>query len=223
MLRIILGGFLMLFSLGLLGALVAGPDFAPTKAVMTTINCKAGETYVQELGAYTPNTSNPSGGGGRSVAFYCQDSAGNQRDVTGTSIVIMIAAFVLPFLAGLALTMLGIFSLTRRGMNAIFNSVGVDASAASPFMVRQPETSVTYMQVDATDMNQTNLPPHVLQILQQMMQGVGTNVQMQGANPQAPTGDLTSALRQVQSARENGLITEEEYLRLRQEILDKMA
>jgi hypothetical protein len=70
--------------------------------------------------------------------------------------------------------------------------------------------TVTGHQVDS-------LPPEAAEVIRQVLGGFQAS-----ASQFAMSGDLASRLRQLQEARDANLIYEDEYNRLRQQILDAM-
>lgn len=148
--------------------------------------CHEGETLDEATG---PSEYTPGSGYGRPITYYCVDSKGERREVTGAFVGGMMnqvfgsfGGFALPMIGGgvmtigILLTVVGaIFS--RRRANA-FANVG---------------DTTTFPNVSASWSGSTNT-----------------------------TADLSARLLQVEEARRAGLISYEEYKRLRQDILDAM-
>ncbi|NWF70378.1 MAG: SHOCT domain-containing protein [Chloroflexi bacterium] len=225
---LMIGGFAWLF------IFVAGPDVAasnPTiSGFMSSVFCQSGETLRQEYGPYVSGTFGR--GGGRSVEFYCVNGEGDERDVTGNSVLIGIGGFAAPFIGGLLMTIIAGTAMaagaTRRLTQSMLNPVFSNARATS--MPGQTGFSATVIQ----NGQQVPLTPEMAQQVQQALGGVFDNMQnlqnVQGqlssfnsaAPQQTSGGDLVSRLRQLDDARNAGLLSADEYDRLRKEILDNL-
>jgi hypothetical protein len=163
--------------------------------------CKPGETLVEESGQseYTPG-----------VRYYCEDSQGVRREVTGDfaqDLIGNISTGLIPsvnvrveFLAliggGLLLLLIGVFSGLR--------SKNVDVRPGVP--VSDPFGGQAASWVGA----QSQVQPSLAERIQQA-----------GAASAIPT--LADKLRELDLARGANLISEDEYQRLRQQILDSMT
>ena len=160
--------------------------------------CKPGEELVKNEG---PESYSPSMGYGRSVTYYCVNSDGVRREVTGDFVQGMfgqvlgsMGSLAIPIVAsslcafGFVLALVGfVFSRRRR-----FQTV------TSQYVFAGANPSSVYPVSTATSSNQP--PP---------------------ARPPVQ-GDLAAKLRQIEDAHTSGLITDEEYQRMRQEILGTM-
>ncbi len=171
--------------------------------------CNAGETLEEEKGAssYTPGQ-----GYARPIRLYCVDSAGNRREVTGdfaenlvggiggivSGVMSSMMGSVIYFVllgAGIVLTMIGLIIGRRRTQTLPMNFGGAGGTVyTTSFNTQNPGGSV--------DLNQ------LIQQARQMKTASG--------------GDLTSRLKQLDEALKAGLISQTEYDRARQNILDTM-
>jgi hypothetical protein len=173
--------------------------------------CKAGEKLEENKGAsqYTPGQ-----GYGSPVTMYCVNNEGQKRDVTeefGNSMVGQVGGifgnvfsgilgsaiyFVLiPF--GVVLTIVGLIIGRRRNPAVAF---GVPGSGG---VVYTSSTFNPQGSGGSIDLNQ------VIQQARDMKAAAGS-------------GDLTTRLKQLEDARNAGLISQTEYDRTRQQILDTL-
>ncbi|MCA0457648.1 MAG: SHOCT domain-containing protein [Chloroflexi bacterium] len=171
--------------------------------------CKPGEKLEEEKGASTYTLGR---GSASPVQVFCVDSEGNRRDVTGdlaNSLVggidgiftgvmsSMMGSFIYYALMGfgLVLTIIGlVISRFRRRMNPMsIGGAGATVYSTS-FGSQNPGGSV--------DLNQ------LIQQARQMKT--------------ATSGDLTARLKQLDDALKAGLISQTEYDRARQNILDTL-
>jgi hypothetical protein len=234
--RIILGIILVVVAFVELFLFISGPENKLVADVMTALACRSGERFTQVLGGYSYNSD---GTGGQSFSFYCQDEAGNQRDVTGQGILIGVGGYIVPFLTGLLLLIVGPIGMARRRMKTVMNTnIGFTSTPTTaqtdpfgnPINARdfqagtaagQSVHSSTIVTLGGKQMNLADLPPETAQLVQQMLGKLGSladsgNIVVQG-------GDLTHKLQQLQEARDKNLITQEEYDHLRKAILDHLG
>jgi hypothetical protein len=172
--------------------------------------CNPNERYVEVLGGYVTDSFGRNRG--RSFSAFCEDVEGKQRDVSGQSFAIMAGAFAVPFLAGLALCVGVLISAASRRAKV---------QGAVPITVysNQPGESFSHVSVVTVDGQQVNsIPPEAAEVIQQMMSSFGATASQFAS----ASNDLTGKLRQLQEARDAGLITEAEFNRVRQQIMDKM-
>ena len=172
--------------------------------------CKPGEKLEESKGAsqYTPGQGYAS-----SVIMYCVNSEGQKRDVTGDFATGMVGQMggifsgvfsgimgsVIYFAlmgVGLVLTIIGLI-LGRRRTGTV--SFGVPVAGGTGFAT----TYTTQNAGGAIDLNQ------VIQQARDMKAAAGSS-------------DLTTRLKQLEDARNAGLISQTEYDRARQQILDTL-
>ena len=171
--------------------------------------CKAGEKLEENKGAsqYTPGTGYAS-----SVAMYCVNNDGVKRDVTeqfGNSMVSQVGGIfenMLPNLlgsviyvvlipVGVVLTIIGLIFSRRRSSAVSFGVPVVSSTGFSSYTTQNAGGRV--------DLNQ------VIQQARDMKAAAGSS-------------DLTTRLKQLEDARNAGLISQTEYDRTRQQILDTL-
>lgn len=239
MLRLVLGIGLMAVSFVLLFMFIQAGDNKLASDILTALTCNKGEHFTQELGNTIFDSS--SNTRGREFRFYCKTET-TQRDVTAQGILIGIAGFVVPFLLGLGLLLAGIFATVRssiRRQTAGFSTptfsnstVQIDPFGqpidAQTFRMDMPgqTRSSTVVTVNGQPGNLADLSPETAQMVQQMLGGLGTVMKMSNFDQQAQTplqGDLTDKLQQLQEAKDKNLITQEEYDRMRKDILDQLS
>jgi hypothetical protein len=155
--------------------------------------CKSGETLTQETRVQTDMR-----GTMRSPEFYCEAEPGARREVTNKATTYAMVGFVCPFVVGLLLTLAGFAGIARRA-----------ASAA----LQLPQAAGLSNQTGpdgATTLNVGGIPIRIT-----------TKGQM--TVPDTPSSETSAAekLRQLQDLRANNLISQEEYDRLRGQILDE--
>lgn len=243
MIRLLLGiGLMALAFVVLIMAIGDSPNATMTN-LMTQMVCEPGETFVKELGGTVNNSFNRPAG--RSIAFYCEDNDGQQREVTGQAMGMMIAGFAVPFVVGLILTIWGVYGMMRNAAkrafdqpnsyapgfsssSAVFN-LGGDAPVGTPTVITAdsgPMTRTgTVVTVNGKQVSAGDLPPETAQLVNQLLGGMTS---MMGNTSQWTTDanqndDLTDKLQQLQEARDKGLISAEEYDRLRKAILDSLS
>lgn len=210
---LIIGAFVALFALVIpVDYLQSNPQIMAAK---NSLFCQPGESYVEELSSFiTRSGTDPFG---REVRMYCEDSEGQQREVTGQAVMTIIAAFGVPFVIGLILTMIGGIAAfagwTRRLASGSLSGVPVTVYS------NQPGQPVQYTAT-STDLNNLDLPPEAAKVIKQVMgsfQASANSFQPGGSND-----TLAAKLRQLEEARDAGLISSIEYDRTRQKILDSM-
>jgi hypothetical protein len=169
--------------------------------------CEEGEELVTERGAqsYTPGT-----GYGTNVTYYCEDSAGNRRDVTGDFVETLVGDLpqdilgsIMPMFGSAALgmvaTMLGVVLLIVGGI-----MMGRKRMASMQSFTVSPGGSGVMFGGSGSP-----------------IQGMPVNRPTAGA----PTGggNLAEKLKQLEALRDQGLINAEEFAKMRQQLLDKMS
>ena len=214
MLRIIVGIALMGAAFVLLFVLVVVGEDSPAMAqIMAALTCESGEEFVQELGAFQVDPATRSSG--RELRFYCVNNENQQRDVTAQGIVSIAAMFGVPFLLGLALMIWGIFALARGRRQSGIPMMTTVTTPSDMFPLGDTFRSGTVITIDSEGVRRSELSPDAAaDMVQQMFGGLGA------AMSEMSGGDLASKLQQLEDARKQNLISEDEYQRLRGEILD---
>jgi hypothetical protein len=212
--RVLLGILLMVIGFAALFGIIVIPVLPPTEDNATVNNyltpllCQPGEKLIREQ--YQTYDSD---GTGYSMTPYCVNSERQREDVTGRWVLFGAGGFIVPFLLGLLLT---IVSAARRQQNALFQAVPNSYSSTdfAIFNSGNGAKNIDFqdgtLKVNGFEIKMDGLTKEKIESLKSQMQvGVGG-------------GDLTTKLRQLQEAKDNGLITYDEYDRLRQKILDDM-
>ena len=216
MLRFIIGfGLIGVAVATLITILASGTSIAPVKQVMNSLYCQTGETITQQSTRSYGNTYN--------ITYACVNAQEIRRDVTGEVVMSMIGVFVTLLFLGITFIISGARGMVRsRIQRSIGGAIGFG----------QPYTNTrTVITLDGKTVQGGSLSPQTQQQIQNALDMVGIKMDemghsnvIGGANLTGNTpNDLTSRLKQLQEARDAGLISETEYNRLRQEILDSLA
>ena len=163
--------------------------------------------------------------------YTCVDAQGNTHDVTENVTVSTTVAFVLLLLGGMAVTALGGLRASNKMSEEKLNSGATTAG--------QPQVTTTNGTTVVTWGNQTAGGQTAGAVAEEMMAGLQRGVIRFGGqeipitdlksgtyNAQALTGGqhtLAETLRQLEDAHTQGLITDDEYQRLRGEALEKLV
>lgn len=140
-----------------------------------------------------PETYSQGTGYGRQVSFFCVNDAGERREVTGDFVQGMLGQ-VFSSIPSMFIPALGGCVLT---VGILFLVIGFILSARRRGVTRVTVPSYTFdFPSDA--------PP------------------APRSRQQPQSGDLSAKLRQLDEARQSGLLTEAEYQKKRQDILDSM-
>jgi hypothetical protein len=218
-LAIFLGIILMIGAFALLFVLVIpveGLQSNPTIiAAKNSLFCEPGERYVEDIGALISGSGTRAFG--RELTIYCEDSEGQQRDVTTQAVTTIIGAFGLPFGLGLTLTLVGgivaFAGWTRRLAGGAMSNVPVTVYSNTPGQgVKYTTTTIR--------MNDQEIPAEAAEVIKQVMAGFQASAESFQADGSNDT--LVAKLRQLEEARDAGLISAIEYDRMRQQILDSM-
>ncbi len=199
-LLLVLGIIFVIVGLGgmVVGVTGIGSNFLTTitDAVTPTAEelCKPGERLEQEEGAseYTALE-----GYRHTVRYFCVNAADERREVTGD------------FVQGMLGQALGsIPTMFVPAIGGCILTVGIFLAVIGLLISgrRRGGSPRVVMQSYAFDFPQQGSTPPVAR-----------------PTPRSPqSGDLSAKLRQLDEARQSGLLTEDEYQRMRQEILDSM-
>jgi hypothetical protein len=161
------------------------------------------------------------------MTVFCETSKNVREDVTAKWTLYGIATFLAPFLIGLLLFIVG---LTRRAMKmananmgGLVNVSGGGFGTTPQVVVNRYGTSTSpiegieyndgVLRVGGVQIATGGLSPEQAETFRRQAQG----------SPAAGGDTLAAKLKQIQDARDAGLITSAEYDRLRQEILDNMG
>lgn len=204
-------GFVMLFAVIVIPVLPQTNDSAAVTNYLTPLLCNAGEKLIREqYQGYARD-----GGTNYSMTPYCVNSEHQKEDVTGRWVLLGVGGFLVPFLLGLLITIVSASLAQQRWLNqGVPNSSGGRDFAiySSGNGVRNVDFSDGTLKVNGFEIKMDGLTQDKINALKAQMQT------MSGGG-----GDLTSRLKQLQEAKDNGLITSDEYDRARQKILDDIG
>ncbi len=233
-----LGVFFIIVAVIAMAALIVLPVIGPFRdnsllmSLQAAINCPPGYTFENEFDTYRPRPGETV----ESATGYCISPDGDREQLTEDGqirfLLIAVAAFVVPFLIGLFMLIGGMSrNVTKRAMNYAMNNptsryanmMGISSTKAdttSPPVSVDPQLAQMIQNMTGIDIEQAvasgkaqvttfqsdNLPP-------------SARFSVGGADS---TESLTERLRQLEEAKNAGLITQEEYDQKRREILDAM-
>ncbi len=216
--RVLLGVLLILVACAALVVIIVVPvlppleDNATVDTYLAAILCKPNEKMVREQ--YTTRDVE---GTGYSMTPYCVNSERQQEDVTGKWVLVGGGGFVIPFLLGLFLVIAGASAAARRQSEKIIQSIpksyggsGFSVINASGVQPQDVEFRDGVLKVGSFELNLEGLTAEKIKAMQaQVISNAG--------------GDLTTKLRQLQEARDNGLISSSEFETMRRKILDEIS
>ncbi len=216
-----IGIALMIIAFVLLFFLIQGPSNPSVANMLESLLCEPEET-ISEYSSLTFRGTGTS----RTTIYYCEAPNGTQRDVTGPFILILFGGFGVPFVIGLIMTIITANISVRRRTRAfteLFTRTGRRGGAVN--IPGQASSNYTRTEV----YNQANIPPETRQVLEQVF---GNFDQVFDKLENAPAGtvittssglgqpSLADRLRQLDEARDQGLINADEYAKARAAILD---
>lgn len=217
--RVFLGILLIIVACAALCVIVVVPVLPPLKdnttvdTYLAVLLCKPNETLVREQYSFRDFD-----GRSYSMTPFCINSERQKEDVNLKWVIVGAGSFVIPFLIGLFLVIWGAASIARRQAAKLLKSIpdshggtGFTVSSASGSMPQGMDFRDGVLNIGGFQMKLDGLTPEKIQALKAQMQTA------------AGSGDLTEKLRQLQQARDNGLISSSEYDRLRQKILDDIT
>jgi hypothetical protein len=206
-------GFIALFAVIVIPVLPSTEDSVTVNNYLTPLLCNPGEKLIREQ--YQTRDSD---GTGYSMTPYCVNSERHREDVTGKWVLIGAGGFLAPFLIGLLVTIVSASAAARRRtgqlLNAYPNSYGGTDFAifnASGSNTKNIGFSDGTLKVNGFEIKLDGLTQEKIDAMKSQMQAT------------AGGGDLTAKLHQLQEAKDKGLISSDEYDRLRQRILDDMG
>ncbi len=176
------------------------PQFANSPvfdSVLGAVLCQPNETLVREQYSQTFGSEQ-----NFSMNAYCQDAKGNRTDVTGKWTEIGVVGFIVLFLLGMYITTGTLPENQKRK--------------------RTPDDSDKAFRITPEQISEYRQKSRA----QHASADGSVRVVANGSfslDPSSNKGDFSDKLRQIQKAHDNGLISTEEYERLRQEILDNMG
>jgi len=201
----------------LIGALLVPEVVKP----FAPLFCKEGETLRGETGSTSTVR-----GTSISTAYFCVDKEGQQRRVTDQVTLATTLVFLVVFFAGLGFILGGAARLARKTMR---ETVGTMAFGQP--QVFQAGDGVTVVTSNASTTNPAD--ETVRELMEGLKQGVIRMKGMEVRLDHLPQGtvisepdekfNLTDALQQLENARASGLITEDEYQKMRKKILERFG
>ena len=192
------------------------------------ILCEPGERAEIEVRVTTDRE-----GTGYTPYTTCIGREGERTDASGKHLVIVLAAFTIPFLIGLFMIIFNanrarreitdtwqsgqdVVKVMQEGFKAA-NASAASFSTSGFFGSPQIELKDGVLKVDGVEIPMQGLSADQLKAFQT------TSPVMMGGTMQTSAGNLAAKLKELQEARDAGLITSEEFDRLRQEILDNLV
>lgn len=220
MLRIILGFAFIGIAVAVLVTLLVGTEVPPINQIMASLFCETGEAFTVSSTRLNSNTYN--------MTYACTIAGESKRDVTPDVVLLVVIVFSAVVIIGIGFMIAGARGLARGKIRAATNAVGFDLPMNQPFT---RSTSSTVITLDGKTVQASDLPPETARQLNDMLNLAGMKLDaltrdqvVSGTSVgSGMTSDLTSRLKQIEQARDAGLITEDEYSRLRREILDSLA
>lgn len=217
MFRIVLGFLLIVAAISSFMFLLQDVDDSPALAeVLDSLHCRPGETIRQTFGGASSINFRVNG---RAVAYTCINDARVERDVTAGVMLTIFAGFGVPLVTAILFIIWGAVGHTRRAARRLLATD--DLGTFSGAVLAGDDGRVTFRtgSRDRDTVQPANLPPAAARLVQQLLEGMSSA----GLNAAVSGGDLADRLEQLQEARDRGFITEDEYQRLRQRILDSLG
>lgn len=194
-LLIITAVIFMMATLGVFGTDIAAQIIVP-------ISCEEGDTIrTQNRLSFSNN------GSGQTTDFFCVDNEGDEEDVTGSVVMIIIVGFAGLLGTGILMIFIGAGILAKRVGQNFTNSLFGQQNLGNV-------QSTSYDLRKSSNVSQAQLSPEAKAVMEQVFSQVGDAF---GNND-----TLADKLRQLDEAKQQGLISQSEYERTRQAILDSM-
>lgn len=166
--------------------------------------CEADET----LGLQQRNMLT-STGSGQTIDFYCVDSEDDERDVTHAAIPVLIVVFVGLLVSGIIAFIVGVNLIAWRATRQISGFWGGQNFGS----MSAQQGSIMDLRDGVYQQYQTQNPEEMHSIFDRVFSQVGQAFKQDS---------LSERLQQLEDARQKGLISQAEYERVRQSILDNM-
>jgi hypothetical protein len=238
--------FAALFSLVVLPVLGPFRDNAILMSLQAAISCPAGYTFENEFTTYRPSPGETID----AATGYCISPEGERiqqtADEQGSFIMVAMGSFAIPFVVGLLLFIFAVNAMTTRRVRTTFQTgnlpFGLNTNTRQS---RDGNTSVTYVSATADQVdpktaewikNTMGIDLDELQASGRLHQGdtpvIYTSNWHNNPSPDSSTSatpgsnsstSLSERLKQIDDARAQGLLSLDEYDRLRKNILDDMA
>jgi hypothetical protein len=190
--------FVILFGIIVIPALPGAENNSTIMGVLEPLLCKPGETLTQ-----TTSVIQDSRGTSRSPHYYCGMEPNAQREVTGRAVLYGAVGFVGPFLVGLLLSIVGMTSMARSAARKTIGGA-LNLTGSGTTYETAPDGSMT--------INAGGIPVRIVPAARQAVPDLSP------VHAEAP---VTEKLKQLQNLLAQNLISQEEYDRLRGQILDE--
>ena len=155
-----------------------------------------------------------------SFYYYCVDSEGGSREITDTMTLVLMGGFIVLLLGGMLLTFVG----AARKAKDVTNTVGdvvtaLQSRQGTPVIVGDGQVGQILGNDFADLINQIKtMKANGQPISLENLKSGGFHIQMGGEER-----TLTETLQQLEDAHKQGLISDDEFQRLRTEALDKLV
>ena len=197
---VFLGIILILVAVGLMIAVFSVEDIPFVQDTLVDLYCEPGETSITHASRLSFSGTQNS-----SSVWFCDDGEGNEREITGQIGLTAVGVFIIPFLTGLFMIMGGAWSIQRNFTRKIMSSAGIDNDMQIYSMTGAKNI----------DLSNANLSPEQQAQAEKMLQSLSN-----ASSVPASSSTLADRLKQLEEARNQGLISSAEYERSRQAILD---
>ncbi|MCB9460638.1 MAG: SHOCT domain-containing protein [Anaerolineaceae bacterium] len=188
-----LGGFFILAAVAFLIGSFVFADSDWLKGILGSLICSSDETMTIERQSW----SMVNGESGENIYYFCQNEAGDERNVTDNMVPILIVGF------GGLLT-LGILMVIGAASKQV-------KTTANQFIYGTSSVNLVDMKT-----KRGTLTPETEDLLKNVLGNFTTTSQGAGRS------DLSDRLQQLKDAYDRNLISKEEYDSVRQSILDSM-
>ncbi|MEZ4670015.1 MAG: SHOCT domain-containing protein [Anaerolineae bacterium] len=186
--------------------------------------CQPGEKLIEENGG---TTYTPGQGYASTAILYCENNEGQRREVTGefaNQLLGQVGDVVSNVFGGLGRTFMFVGLMMVGIVFIIIGSIAnmrrrVMRDAFGNPLVGQSFSGATTVNVGGKDVTTT---PEVARYLQRAQVVHTSTPSINVVSTSEAGGDLKSRLSQLEEARKAGLLSQEEFDRLRQQILDTL-
>ncbi len=200
---LIFTGIILIFvSVALMIAVFAVEDIPFIEDILVDVYCEPGETSITSARRLSFGGTQNS-----TTVWYCDDNEGNEREITGQVGFTAVGVFLVPFFLGMFMIFAGAWRAQRNFTGKIMSSIGINEDVQIYTMKGAPAINLSKANMSAEQQAQ------VEQVLQSVSNAFGTP---------ASSNTLAERLKQLEDARQQGLISSAEYERTRQAILDSM-
>src|SRR5262249_17080337 len=210
---VIIGVILLLFAFAVMAVFIVIPAVLPSisdapfiRDTLQTLLCKEGQTLTDKHRTF-PQPGRPV----TTITTSCVNNEGQSRDVTGQAILYGIVGYLVPFLTGLFMVIIGANRRRRYTMQSFSTLGGQGFSMNNLNYMDNLKMAGLDVNVDPDGKVTVKLPDGRVISGQQGMVSAFGNV-----------NSLTDRLKELKSAYDAGLITQSEFEAKREEILKEM-